>query len=174
MRAISAQTLAGLMAGCRAPASEPYVPRTLTADQFQLVRAIAEHIIPETDTPGAAAARVDAFVDMMLTDFFTDAARHHFLAQLDTVDARSRAVVGNGFRESEPEDQVRVLEVLDAEAYRADAAREDGAPFMQTMKELTVSGYYTSEVGQTEELRIMPFGEYRADVPFDEIGRTWA
>ena len=46
--------------------------------------------------------------------------------------------------------------------------------FMRTLKELTVSGYYTSEIGQTIELRQVPFGVYRADVPLDELGRSWA
>ncbi len=45
---------------------------------------------------------------------------------------------------------------------------------MRAMKELTVTGYYTSEIGQTVELRPVPFGEFRGDVPFDDVGRAWA
>jgi len=49
------------------------------------------------------------------------------------------------------------------------------APFMRVMKELTLVGYYTSEVGATQELRHEPVpGRYEGCVPFSEIGRTWA
>ena len=41
------------------------------------------------------------------------------------------------------------------------------------MKELTLVGYYTSEVGATQELRRMPMSEWKADVPYDSIGRAW-
>ena len=46
--------------------------------------------------------------------------------------------------------------------------------FWRRMKELTLTGYYTSQVGATRELRVNPMGAWRADVPFDSIGRSWA
>lgn len=48
-------------------------------------------------------------------------------------------------------------------------------PFFRMMKELTVVGYYTSEVGATQELRLnLVPGRYDACVPYDQIGRAWA
>ena len=48
-------------------------------------------------------------------------------------------------------------------------------PFFRMMKELTLLGYYTSEVGATRELRYEPVpGRYEGCVPFTTIGRTWA
>lgn len=48
-------------------------------------------------------------------------------------------------------------------------------PFFRVMKELTVVGYYTSEVGATQELRLnLVPGRYDACVPYDQIGRAWA
>lgn len=54
-------------------------------------------------------------------------------------------------------------------------AEETSPPFFSTLKELTIAGYYTSEVGATQELRWNPApGRLDADVPFSEVGRTWA
>ena len=66
--------------------------------------------------------------------------------------------------ETEPEETAMLRERL----------AQGDPPFFRTLKELTVSGYYTSEVGATQELRVMPMGLHRADVPYDEIGRAWA
>jgi hypothetical protein len=46
--------------------------------------------------------------------------------------------------------------------------------FFRRMKELTVLGYYTSELGATKELRVSPIGAYHGDVPFRTLGRAWA
>lgn len=52
---------------------------------------------------------------------------------------------------------------------------EDIGPqsFFRQMKELAVVGYYTSEVGQTKELRLTPWGRYR-DIPYQPGTPAWA
>jgi hypothetical protein len=45
--------------------------------------------------------------------------------------------------------------------------------FFRMMKELAVVGYYTSEVGQTQELRVNPMRPYR-DIPYTAGMPTWA
>ena len=48
-------------------------------------------------------------------------------------------------------------------------------PFFRTMKELTLAGYYTSQVGATKELRHEPTpGRYEGCMPLEKVGRTWA
>lgn len=50
-----------------------------------------------------------------------------------------------------------------------------GPPFFRTLKELTLAGYYTSEIGATQELQWGHLvGRYDADLPLSEVGRTWA
>jgi hypothetical protein len=184
---VSGPTLAGVLAGCGPSTLEDrYEPRTLTRDQFHRIGLIADHIIPPTDTPGAKGAGVDRFIDEMLTNFHPEAAREQFLRELDRVDAVSRSMFGSRFDQLDRDQQIDVVHLLDAVAFpdastdpeeaRAMAARVAAGdpPFMRTMKELTVAGYYTSEVGQTVELRQVPFGPFRANVPLDEIGRAWA
>ncbi len=185
--ALSAPTLAGVLGGCKAgPLDGFYVPRTLTLDQYDLVATLTELIIPETDTPGATAAGVHTFIDVMLTEWYPVADRTRFLNGLKTIDARARNAYTAVFRDCTADEQVALLTVMDREAFpdpetepeETAALRErlsqGDPPFFRTLKELTVSGYYTSEVGATQELRVMPMGLHRADVPYDEIGRAWA
>src|ERR1044072_2007798 len=72
--AISAPTLAGALdaATQRAWVTPPqdWAPRPPTAGQLELVAVMADHIIPQTDTPGARAAGVQRFVENPASDSF--------------------------------------------------------------------------------------------------------
>lgn len=216
--AISAPTVVGVLAGCgRGTVGGAGGLRALSAGQHRLVSVVAEHIIPDTDTPGALAAGVPEFVDAMLAGYYTEAERARFLAGLSALAERAEATYGEGFVDCAPDQQLALLEELDREAFapaprpRAEPAPVassgeggDGSsgageaaerepvsapwihgegprrprpevPFFRTMKELTVVGYYTSEVGATRELRHEPIpGRYEGCIPFSDVGRTWA
>jgi gluconate 2-dehydrogenase gamma chain len=205
-----------VLAGCgdRAPAAAQWTPRTLTPEQRAMVVAIADTIIPETDTPGARAAQVDQFIDALLTDHFAAAEKERFLSGLTRLDARTRRAKQKGFIELTPADQTVIVSDLDRLAFREEQtlakAAPQGAPrspraqesdvqveqgvgetpaeavmpppdaadigpqsFFRMMKELAVVGYYTSEVGQTRELRINPMKPYR-DIPYTTGTPSWA
>ena len=211
---VSAPTILGVLAGCRAEqTSTAFTPRTLTPDQRNTVEAIAEIIIPETETPGAKAAGVDQFVDRMLSDYYKPADRDRFLAGLKRVDARAQRLHGRPFGALTKEQQTAIVLDLDKAAFiepptKADAAaagvpnpevrksdvaagqgvgadpKEAATPspdpedvgresFFRRMKELTVVGYYTSEIGQTQELRLTPWGRYR-DISYKPGTPAWA
>lgn len=170
--AVSPGVARAVEAGFRAPpVGAPF--RTLTPAQGELVAILTELIIPATDTPGARAARVDAFIDALLTDVFTADERGEFLAGLADVDARARAAAGAPFFVAAPVPaQVALLEALEREAAAADATRR---PFFPWLKELTLVGYYTSEIGASQELRYVHVaGRYDGDVPYEEIGRAYS
>jgi gluconate 2-dehydrogenase gamma chain len=213
--AVSAPTLAGVLAGCGRDAGSGGATglKLLTPWQHAMVATIAEHIIPETDTPGAGAAEVDRFIDEMLAVHYSAAEQELFLAGLAGVDTRAQCGGGGGFLKCTVREQRAVLTAIDRETFVAhpvgpdvDAAQDargggiageppplgstgevrwihgevgtperPEVPFFRTMKELTIVGYYTSEVGATVELRheAVP-GRYQGCVPFTEIGRAWA
>src|SRR3989440_7893896 len=177
--ALSASTVAGVLAGCEARRTPDgaWAPRALSSDQLDLVATIAEHIVPETDTPGARAVGVHRFIDAMLADSYPDEERRRFLAGLADVDARAQRSCGRAFLRCAAHEQRGVLDQLDREAFAATASPPDRlpVPFFRTMKELTLVGYYTSEVGATRELRHAPVpGRFEGCVPLDQIGRAWA
>jgi hypothetical protein len=174
--ALSAPAIAGVLAGCdsRGAADGTWRPRALTTEQGELVATIAEHIIPETDTPGARAAGVHIFIDKMLAEHYPPEERQRVLDGLADVDARARRDCGRAFLECGAEEQRAVLGRIDQEAFAALPGRRE-VPYFRTLKELTVLGYYTSEIGATQELRHVAVPDrFEGCVPFTQIGRTWA
>src|SRR5256885_1090315 len=187
-RGRAAPSAAGVLAGCRASRvpNGAWAPQALTRGQADLVAAIAEHILPETDTPGARGAGVHRFIDAMLAESCPPVQRKRFLEGLAEVDARAARTLGRPFLQCAVGDQRALLEVLDREALasppvplsttrRGGTPDGPGVPFFRTMKELTLVGYYTSENGATRELHHAPVpGRYDGCVPLAQIGRAWA
>ena len=178
--AVSPGVARAISAGYRAPApGSPY--RVLSAEQGELLATLAEIIIPATDTPGARAARVDAYIDGLLADVFTESEREQFLAGLADVDARANAAHGVIFVEATPERRVTLMQAMAEEGKNAPPrprrrrARPEPGPFFPWLKELTVVGYYTSEIGATQELRYVHVaGLYDGDVPYRKVGRAYS
>jgi hypothetical protein len=140
-------------------------PRTLTPDQGAILAAIADTILPDTDTPGAVAAGVHVFVDLVLAECVPAAEREVFGAGLAAVDAACRADHGRGIAEAAPEARTALLTRLDAAA----------DPFVRTAKGLVVLGYGSSKIGATQALAYdaVP-GRYRGCVPLAPGQRAWA
>ncbi|MBI2404392.1 MAG: gluconate 2-dehydrogenase subunit 3 family protein [Gemmatimonadetes bacterium] len=139
-------------------------PRVLDPTQNRIVTTVAEHIIPATDTPGATAARVHEFIDLIVAEWYADDERARFLQGLADVDAKSQDRFGKPFLEATPSEQIALLGALDDEvAALRDAGDRETARrhFFQQMKHLTLWGYYTSEVGVEQELHyVMIPGRY--------------
>jgi hypothetical protein len=162
--ALSAPAIAGVLAGCE---SRSGTTGALSSDQLDLVATIADHIIPETDTPGARGAGVHTFIDRMLAEHYPAEERGRVIAGLAQLDERA----GRPFIRCTRDEQLAILGRVDQEAF-ADRAQPH---WFRTLKELTILGYYTSEVGATRELRHVTIpGRFDACVPFDQVGRTWA
>ena len=132
-------------------AAQNWAPRTLTAHQNDLVVAVTELIIPQTDTPGAKAANVNRFIDRVLTDA-QPTWRESFVRGLTWIDTRSRALFkARDFLGASPEEQTALLTRLSAEG-NPDKEEAIGRDFFQAIKSMTISGYYTSEIGLRQEL----------------------
>jgi hypothetical protein len=175
--ALSAPVASGLLAGCRPrPAGAP--GRVLDHDRLRTAGQLAERILPRTDTPGALDAGVDRFLDAMLAEYVPPGDRERYLAGLDRLERRARERWGAGFADCALAEQDALVAELDRAVFgdESPAAELDEADrrFYRLHKELTVAGYYTSELGQTRELRLMPLGEYRADEPIGPDARSWA
>ena len=157
-----------------------------TPAQKELVDTAPELIIPTTDTPGARAAGVPDFLEMMLVDWFHDDEREDFLAGLQRMDVLAKERTGESFVASPEADQVAILTQLEAEGQKsiqasgaspfASFGKKGPAPaFFQALKQMTVIGYYTSEVGATQELVFNPIpGKYEPCATVGAHGRQWS
>jgi hypothetical protein len=135
--------------------------KTLDPHQNATVTTIAELIIPATDTPGAKEAKVNEFIDLLLTEWFDPAETKEFLAGLANVDTCSQEKFSAAFVDCTPAQQAEVLKQLDAAAMdfaaeQKQAMQTHAAPppmnFFYQVKKLTLAGYYTSEIGFSQEL----------------------
>jgi hypothetical protein len=147
-----------------------YALRTLDPHQNEAVVAMIDQIIPATDTPGAKGARVNEFIDVILTEWANDEERRNFLSGLADVDKQSNALFGKSFADASPDQQIALLRSLD-EAAAVIRARSDHITrpplwkaegrdlqmqddFFTVFKRMTVHGYYTSEIGFSQELKL--------------------
>ena len=138
--------------------------KTLNLHQDATVTAIAEWIIPETDTPGAKAVRVNEFIDLILSDWMDDEDRSKFLSGIAGVDARCQRAFGKDFVDGTAAEQMQMITALDEELTEFRQAEREAPrkkhqdrpdldrPFFDSMKRLTLAGYFTSEVGARQVL----------------------
>ena len=134
----------------RAAKAAPWVPKALSAAQNQAVIALSEAIIPQTETAGAAKAGVNQFIDAVIADA-SPADRQKFLDGLTWIDARSQRDAGAPFARANAEQQTALLAALSI-ATTPSPEDQPGVEFFKAIKSLTITGYYTSEVGMREEM----------------------
>ena len=158
---LSAQLTAGLMGQVlNTGASVP-----VSAEQTKLLAEVADVIIPTTDTPGAKAAGVEQFIVRVMRDCYVSEEQVKFYAGLAKLDADSRAAHGKGFAELDDATKNAALR----------KTAEDNKTFFKLMKQLTVAGYFTSEIGATKALEYLPIpGRFEGDVPMQPGQKAWA
>jgi hypothetical protein len=154
-----------------------------TNEQRTMVEQLAELIIPRTDTPGAIDAGVPIFIDQIVSSWYTPLEQGIFMDGLTSLDMFCASTFGRRFSVCDTEQRTRALAQADdsSRAYQAISALkireapDENSPFFYKLKLLTVLGYYTSEVGATQELSYNPIpGRYDGDVDFDKVGRQWS
>jgi len=145
--------------------AEGYAVRTLNPHQNATVIAMTDLIIPATETPGAKGARVNEFIDLILTEWANAEERANFLKGLADVDKQSNELFGKDFVNASPEQQTALLRSIDDDAMAHHGTppaanpvtthdRQMEGDFWHVFKRITLSGYYTSEIGFTQELKL--------------------
>lgn len=166
----------------------------LSEKELALLDELGETIIPATDTPGAKAANIAAFMNSIVSDCYTQQEQDAFMKGLKAIDETCKSVVGSNFIESSAEKKLQFVVHLEKEAKAYDEkikpknaaaekeAKEKGAPYTAEpphyytmMKQLTLWGFFTSKTGMTETLRhIAVPGRYDGNAPYKEGEKAWA
>ena len=140
--------------------------QSLTPAQAALVSAIADRIIPRTDTPGAADVGVPAFVDLLYGEFMTEAERQLLTRGLADVEAAAMSAHGASFPTLAAERQDALLRGI----AKAEEGRDQS--FFGLIRSATVLGYFTSEQVGRNVLHYDPVpGRYDPCIPIDQVGR---
>ncbi|UOQ68665.1 gluconate 2-dehydrogenase subunit 3 family protein [Hymenobacter volaticus] len=149
----------------------------LNQKQIQLLDEVGETILPATKTPGAKAAQVGSFMAVMVRDCYTPEDQKVFLSGLTQLDNDCKKQYGKTFLECDATQRTAFLTARDKEqrAFTANQRKDDPSRYFRMMKELTLLGYFTSEVGATKALRYLPIpGRYDGDVAYKKGDRAWA
>ena len=150
--------------------------KAFTPEDIALLDEIGDTIIPATDTPGAKAAGVGAFMAMMVNDCYTDDAHGVFYEGLDSVQKASQKEHGKKYAELSASERQALLTGIDTEhqAYMKAKKRNEPVHYFRLMKDLTVLGYFSSEIGCTQALRYEERpGAYNGDVPYAKGDKAW-
>src|SRR5258707_7334115 len=105
--------LAAFFREAQAQTGPGYKLRTLNPHQNATVVVMTDLIIPETDTPGAKGARVNEFIDVILTEWATPEERRNFLNGLTGIDTQSQSLYGKNFVDATSEQQLVQLRAID-------------------------------------------------------------
>jgi len=173
--AVSAYAVLGIEKGyCASPG--PARPTVLNDHQMEVVSRVAEIILPRTDTPGATDVGVPAFIDVMLGQVYAKKDRDRYLAGLSEFEAA-------GFASLQAMQQVDLVKKFHAAAVAEERHRPRGKhdhpqrPFILMTKELTLLGFFTSQVGATQVLQYAAVpGSWHACIPLSQAGngKSWA
>lgn len=134
----------------------------LTEAQLALVRAVADTLIPRTDTPGAADVNVAAFVDIIVSENYSDADRAAFVTALDAIEADTKTYSGSAFVDLTPTARGAAIERMETASDR----RVEPQRTYWRLKGLIVHGYFTSEPVMKDVLKVqvMP-GAFDGNAP---------
>jgi hypothetical protein len=150
------------LSGCTTMEKELMV---FTSEDLAFLNEVADTIIPDTSSSrGAKAANIGDFMKTIVTDCYSGDEAKTFYNGIAKIEVASSKAFDKGFMELRSEERFQLLNQFDKEA-RND---KSDAKFFGMMKELTLWGYFSSEIGSTEALRYNPVpGRYEGCIPYN-------
>ena len=183
--------------GCTRSASKDV--ETLFGDKtVDLIGDLADAILPPTSTPGAKEAGVGSFIPVMVRDCYTEEQQKVFLDGINQIDAKAKEIKGKSFAELSLEERTSLAAALDKEATdfnneqnekvkeeREKNKLKQNEPYRDVpsptphwftlFKQLTLTGYFNSELGLTKALRYVKIpGKYDGNYPYKKGDKAFA
>jgi len=169
-------------------------------DEIAYLDEIAETILPQTSTPGAKAAKVGQFMTVMVNDCYEAADQTAFREGMSKLNEAADKKFNNNFMKLTPQQRHQLLLEIDSEskAYQKKVSefnenenkkekeeadkgnknykRQHMAPhYFTMMKQLTLLGYFTSEIGHKQARRYAPVpGRFEGCIPYTKGEKAWA
>lgn len=163
------------LSGCKTATNDVVA---FTPDDIAFLNEVAETILPKTDTPGAKEANVGAFMTVIVKDCYKPEEAKVFMEGMKALQFKdSKAKIGKAFMEANAEERHKLLVELDAEqtAFQEKKKQDDQPHYFRMMKELTLWGFFTSEVGATKVLRYVAVpGKFIGCTDYKKGEKAWA
>lgn len=160
--------------GCK---SDTGKQQGFTADDIAYLNEVADTILPATKTPGAKAANVGQFMTVMVNDCYEEKDQKTFKEGMAKLNDASKKQFDKSFMEATPQQRLELLIKLDNEQKEYSKNKKDGDPahYFRLMKELTLLGYFTSEIGCTQARRYVPVpGRFEGCIPYKKGDKAFA
>lgn len=153
----------------------PYAYSLFDWGDTEILDALAEVIIPATPgVPGAAAAGVGEFIQLMVSDTLEPDHQRIFLDGYANFKVALDSEYRDSFDELDTDIQVTVVEQLEGELEKHGNSGSPDPHFYGILKHFVVFGYFSSEIGATQALRYVPVpGEQKGVVPYNGE-KAWA
>lgn len=133
---------------------------------------IGETIIPTTDTPGAKATDIGAFMVVMVKDTYNKEQQEIFVDGLNSLRKDFKDQVGKDFVDASQDERTSYLNDTYSKAQKEERKEPH---YINMLKDLTVLGYFTSEIGATEALRYVETpGRYDPCVDYKKGDKAFA
>lgn len=168
---------------------------TFSPENIALLDEVGDTIIPTTSTPGAKATKIGEFMKTMVTDCYTTDQQKVFGDGLAGLNEACKKVNGKSFMDCNADQRKAFLLGLEKEAKTYNQQRDDkekdakekakkdmdpnfvSAPshYYTMIKQLTLWGYFSSEIGSKQALRFVPIpGKYDGAFPYKKGDKAWA
>lgn len=145
--------------------------------QIDFLGDLADTILPPTSSPGAKEAGVGSFIPVMVRDCYTPEDQKVVLEGLQQFAKATKDEFGKDFQQLTLAERTAFLHQIDKEAKEHQSKRqgEEANHWFHLIKQTTVLGYFTSELGATKALRYVQIpGRYDGDFPYQKGDRAWA
>ncbi|MFI5130224.1 MAG: gluconate 2-dehydrogenase subunit 3 family protein [Chitinophagales bacterium] len=186
------------LSGCTNPEAGPSVE--FSQDDVAYLDEVGETILPKTNSPGAKEAKIGAFMTIMVNDCYSAADQKAFHAGLQQLNDECKKMHDVTFMKATPEQRKSLLIKLDGDAKEYAKKKPDfdaqqvkkqkeehekgntgfekerwTAHYFSMMKQLTISGYYTSKEGRMGSMRYTPVpGKYDGDLNYKKGDKAFA
>ncbi|MEO9020833.1 MAG: gluconate 2-dehydrogenase subunit 3 family protein [Ginsengibacter sp.] len=162
------------LSGCK---SATGVSVTFTDADISLLDEIADTILPATKTPGAKAAKVGQFMTVMVNDCYEEKDQKIFHEGMKKLNDLSKKNYDQLFMKINVQQRHDLLVKLDSEQkdYMKNKKDDEPSHYFRMMKELTLLGYFTSEIGYTKARRYYERpGKFESDIPYQKGDKAFA
>ncbi len=162
------------LSGCK---TETKTSTEFTDENIAMLDEVSDTILPPTKTPGAKAAGVGKFMTVMVNDCYDEEDQKVFHEGMQKLNDAADKKYSSSFVKLSPEQRHEFLVALDNEQkdYMKNKKPEERAHYFRMMKELTLLGYFTSEIGCTKAMRYIETpGRYDGCVPYAKGDKAWA
>ena len=158
---ISPTLVSGVLSGCKIDNTKKWIPKAISKSNLNYIIELIDIIIPETDTSSASKALVHRFIDKMVEGFLSK-------SEIRIIDSGIDYLRFKSFLKKNDKEKIKFVSKM--------ARDKELNLFFSLMKNMTVLGYFNSEVGATMASNYDKIpGKYEGCIDIDKYGgRVWA